>query len=389
MSPEHILLSLLRAAVCGEAAAEMESACTPEMLAQVFFLAEKHDLAHLAGHGLENLALPPCATLEKFQKAKMQAIFRYMKLDHALGQICGCFEEAGIPFVPLKGAFLRSLYPEPWMRTSCDVDVLVYETDLDRAVAALQALGWRVEGRKNYHDISLYSPGGVHLELHFNIRENMESIDRVLDQVWAHSAPVAEGLMEHRQSGEFLLYHLVAHMSYHFLGGGCGIRSVLDIWLLRKHLRYDETVLRQLCRAGELEIFYDAVADLAAVWFESCGHTSVTARMEQVILSGGTYGSIDGSAAFKQVRAGGKWKHLLRRIVMPYASMVIRYPLLKKHKWLTPVFQVVRWIQTLFGGRMGRVAHELKVNRASNAEDFSQAEELMHQLGLCPSEKRM
>ena len=35
-----------------------------------------------------------------------------------------------IPFLPLKGSVIRQYYPEPWMRTSCDIDILVdFEKD--------------------------------------------------------------------------------------------------------------------------------------------------------------------------------------------------------------------------------------------------------------------
>ncbi|MBO4954226.1 MAG: nucleotidyltransferase family protein, partial [Clostridia bacterium] len=36
-----------------------------------------------------------------------------------------------IDFMPLKGAVIRQYYPEPWMRTSCDIDIHVKKDRLE------------------------------------------------------------------------------------------------------------------------------------------------------------------------------------------------------------------------------------------------------------------
>ena len=70
------------------------------------------------------------------------------------------------------------------MRTSCDIDILVREQDIDTAAQAIgEKLGYRYES-KNYHDISLKSESGVHLELHFSLKENEENIDGLLSDCW-------------------------------------------------------------------------------------------------------------------------------------------------------------------------------------------------------------
>ena len=47
--------------------------------------------------------------------------------------LCSAFEKAQIPFLPLKGSVIRKYYPEAWMRTSCDIDILVHDEDVGRA----------------------------------------------------------------------------------------------------------------------------------------------------------------------------------------------------------------------------------------------------------------
>lgn len=130
-------------------------------------------------------------------------------------------DEAGTPFIPLKGSVLREFYPEPWMRTSCDIDVLVPEQDLTAAADVLvQKLHYQRGGKSN-HDMILRAHDGVVLELYYDtIQEryaNNTSRD-VLAGVWEDAEPIRDGSCHMVMSdGMFYFYH-IAHMAKHFGG---------------------------------------------------------------------------------------------------------------------------------------------------------------------------
>lgn len=357
---------------------------TSDDLQQLYALAEKHDLAHLVGHALFRGGLIDQASswYQPFQKAQLKAVYRYEQSRHELMKIEEILEEAQIAYMPLKGAVVRDYYPEPWLRTSCDLDVLVQEEDLDRAVEALCRAGWSAKAKKAYHDISLYSAGGVHLELHFNIKENKDVLDRVLEAVWAHSAPESGQAYRYRQSNEFLLFHLLAHMSYHFTDGGCGVRSFLDIWLLRRALTWDDAALRRLCAEAQILKFYEAVLALTDVWFGGSAHTELTRQLEAFVTSGGVYGSTANRVMVNQAQTGGRLQNLRDRIFMPFGKLKTMYPVLQRHGWLCPVFEVVRWAQILASGRGRHAVHELKLNQSSSKEQVQEAGALLEKLGL-------
>ena len=135
-----VMFSLLRYEIGqGDALGEEERAFCSEQMELLYKLSKKHDIAHLIGDALSKQKLLESGDewAQKFQKERLLALYRYEQLNFALGEICQTLEEAKIPFMPLKGSVIRPYYPEPWMRTSCDIDVLVHEEDLDRAVAAL------------------------------------------------------------------------------------------------------------------------------------------------------------------------------------------------------------------------------------------------------------
>ena len=97
MTAESVLFALLRAAVCGEVLSEeVVAACTPSILSNVYHLASRHDLAHLAAHALENLALSDNDVLKKFKAAKSQAIYRYMRQDFEYHRIGDTLEQENL-----------------------------------------------------------------------------------------------------------------------------------------------------------------------------------------------------------------------------------------------------------------------------------------------------
>lgn len=382
MTPEKILLSLLRSAVCKEPLSDaVKDACVPQALEQVCALARMHDLAHIPGQVLSNLGLPDSAPLKDMKSAAFLAVHRYVQLEYEFTRICKVFEQAQIPFVPLKGAEMRKYYPEPWMRTSCDIDILVREEDLERATEALvQELSYTTDNKKKYHDMWLFSPSGIHLELHFSILETMENIDRLLSRVWEYATPVTA--YRYALDNNFLAFHLLAHMSYHFVGGGCGIRSLLDIYLLRRQNAYDEAAVRGFLAQCEIEKFYDSVLSLIDMWFLGASATPLTEKMSQFLLAGGTYGTKMQQIIIKQQRKGGKTKYLLNRIFMPYKELKFRYRILEKHPILYPVMLMCRWVELLFGGRLKRSVREAQVTMKTPKGQSEEINDFLRQIGL-------
>ena len=357
-----------------------------EELSSLYFLSGPQDVSHLVGHALQKACLLPKESTfySKFQKQQMISMLRQERLDYELNQIRAVFSEAGIRFLPLKGSLIRSLYPEPWMRPSCDIDVLVDEENVDACISLLcDKLGYTTDGERHYHDVSLHSSSGVHFELHFSIMENMPEFDRELMRVWEFSSPISEGAMEYRMTNEFFLFHCITHMAYHFVrGGGCGIRPLIDLWLMQRHLPVDGEQLRVHLRACSLERFYDSVCELSEVWFGDRASNELFSAMQEFLLSGCVYGSIEHRLSIAQNKKGGKAKYLLGRIFLPYEDLIRKYPALKKHKILLPWYQLRRWCSVFFGGRIARSIREIRVNSQVSEESRDQTKDLLDRLGL-------
>ena len=383
MKTQEIFFALVRHALFGtEVSADTLSALTPEALARVERLAAAHDLAHLVAHALSSLGiLGKDATAKKLSDALFLSVFRYERLAHACRALCDTLKEANIPFLPLKGAVIRDLYPEGWMRTSCDIDILVKEDDLSLAVDTIMSrLSYTSDKKKSYHDVSLYSPNGIHLELHFNIREDNAALDGVLTDVWDHAAPI-DGA-RHALSTEFLFFHVTAHMAYHFLGGGCGIRPLIDLYFMQERLTPDEKELSRLLARAELTVFYRHATALSEVWMGEGAHTDLTRAMEDYILHGGVYGTLENSVTVKKMKKGGRLRYLWYRVFPPLRNLKINYPVLEKHPYLAPFMYVRRWLHFLFRGDRDRVGAELRISAQGTTEKATALRSLLESLEL-------
>lgn len=346
---EQLFFALLRSAVT-----ESEQPCcalpSKESLLSLFALAKSQDLAHLIGGALEKCGILPDGQIrERFSREQMLALYRYRRMDYEYGRICTLFEEEGIDYIPLKGSVLRTLYPEPWMRTSCDIDLLIKEEQIAPALALLKSrLHCKTDGKRTFHDVHVHTESGIHLELHYNLKEDLEPMDQVLLKVWDYALPDQERPHRYLQSPEYLVFHQIAHAAYHFVKGGCGVRPLLDLWLLKKKTCYDQEKLSALLKEAELTLFAEKLFLLMEVWFENKEHSALTTKMESYILDAGVYGSVENAVAMGQSAEGGRVRYLLSRIFMPYKKLKERYPVLKKHPLLFPFVSVYRWFKILF-----------------------------------------
>lgn len=386
MKGESILFPLLRMEACGETIDEERKATiSVEMLTKVYSLAQKHDLAHIAGNALSKLGLLGDNEIsEKFRQVSMQAVCRYVLLNGEYQKICKVFEETQIPFIPLKGSVLRDYYPEPWMRTSCDIDVLVNVEILDTAANLLvEKLNYTREWQSD-HDISMFAPNGLHIELHYLAVDEgrMPEAQAVLENIWSDAAPKTVGMYHHCMSDEMFYFYHIAHMAKHFENGGCGIRPFLDLWILNHRMKHDPQKRKELLSKGGMLTFAQAAEKLSEVWFSNVKMDLFSGQLERFILDGGVYGTLEGLVAVRQVKSGSKLKYALSKIFLPYSTIKHYYPILKKHKWLTPICQVARWFKLIFMGGMKRSLNELKVNAECSSEEISSTADLLKYLGL-------
>lgn len=384
MDAWQLLWELIGVAVCGKAPTQkLQQACTPEALEEVYRIGADHDVAHLVGQGAGKLQLPDSKPLQAGKAAAMRAFVRCTRQEVALQQACQVLEAGQVPFIPLKGSVLRRHYPEGWLRTSCDIDILVREQQLPQARQLLEAAGWRYAGFSS-HDISLLSPGGEHLELHHTTLEDCysEAAAAVMDGIWEDARPVCGKQYQMELSdGLFYFYHM-AHMAKHFLAGGCGIRPFLDIWVLNHVVQPDRKARQALLEKGGMTGFAAAAEKLSCIWFSGAPMDAQSKSFASFVLNGGTYGNLENQVSLQQAKRGSKLRFIWERIFPPYGILKHSFPVLKKHKWLTPLFWIIRWFRLLCGGKITQSVQELKTSKEVSPDTQAAAKALLAYLEL-------
>ncbi len=383
----HVILRLVAASFENEAVVDDEDKRLIKDNVEIIYAFSKHnDMAHLAGYALEKFDLisEHDKYFNDFQREQYTAVFRQENQDHELGRICNALEVCGIDFIPLKGSVLRHLYPEPWMRTSCDIDILVKKEDFPAARnCMLDKLKYK-RGKESLHDESFYSDGGVHIELHFDLLEDGRVLgaSKVIEDVWNNTKCV-EGKKHHlMMSDEMFYFYHIAHLAKHFEGSGIGIRPFLDLYLLSKNTSNEEN-RNELLKKGGLELFEDTVRRLSQAWFSGNQLDELGKRAERFVFKCGTYGSEENRILLaKDKEGGGTGRYVMSRVFMPYDSIKMSYPILKKHKWLTPLFQIVRWFKLLSPRAAKSAAMEIKTSNSLSDKELIELKMLLHDVGL-------
>ena len=356
-----------------------------QFLIDTYKLARKHDVAHYLGYALEKLGMlgNNSAIHKILAKEQFTAVYRYENIVHEIKNITSLFEKSGIDCIILKGSYIRKLFPEEWLRTSCDIDILVRDGDVQRAIELLQnEYGYECRG-KNGHDYQLYSKNGVHLELHFLLIEDDYSLDadKPLESVWDYTDSLDGQNHIFRMDDDMLYYYNAVHMAKHILEGGCGIKPLIDTLILNEKLNFTPEKERLLNEGGLMK-FDELTTKLSRVWFKGEEGTEQTDRLAEYILFGGVYGNVENRVAARQEEKGGKLGYALQRIFLPYKSMVLRYPDLKNHKWRYPFYQFRRWVDLLREGRAAYSFHELKTNQTMSADQKNKTNSMLDDLGL-------
>jgi hypothetical protein len=171
-------------------------------------------------------------------------------------------------------------------------------------------------------------------------------------------------------------------MAKHLLNGGCGVKPFVDLWILDRLDGADKDERDRLLERGELLKFTEMARRLSEVWLGTAEHDSHTLEMQHYVLSGGVYGSDEHRATINRQKSGSKLRYMLSLFFLPYDSLKYMYPVLKKHRWLTPVMQVRRWFRILLRGNVKRATSRLATGNSITEEDVERVNRFLDGIGL-------
>jgi hypothetical protein len=211
--------------------------------------ASDNGIAPLLYHRLTTVsgapAVPP-EVLGRLRGAALQSAAQSLQNRRELGQVLQALRRQRIAVIVLKGSHLGPLvYENPALRTMCDIDLLVGREDLTPAAGVLQDLGLvpqhknveMVDYARHHHLRPMARPGGIRVEIHWNIAPPDAPFAVDLPGLWARAQPVElAGVPALVLAPEDLVLHLCLHVSFGH-GFRFGLRTAWDILEVARHHR--------------------------------------------------------------------------------------------------------------------------------------------------------
>ena len=347
-------------------------------------------------HGVGSLAASAAIAVqgadEAWRRAYDGACYRQALMGVERESVCAGLAGLGVDYVPLKGIVVAGLYPDPATREMADNDLLFRCPDaaMRRAVRGLmEGLGYEVDCFEQGNEDVYLKPPVCNMELHVGLfpdytsRRAAEGFADVWDRVVpaggrGRGGDVRAGGREWELTPTDQYVLVVAHMHKHFSQGGCGLRTLADLYVLDcLPGQYQDAIdhgraTSELARMGAAgfesdmrslaERLLSPGADVAAALAALTGREAANLRY---LLESGTYGTERHFYANAQKRAGGgteqgrRARYLLSRLFPAPGLVLSQHAVIDRHRWLLPLFYPYRILRGAVAKRE-KIARELR-----------------------------
>ncbi len=321
---------------------------------QLYRLCSAHSMSVIVLSALENIK---DQLLPEFLNAIQHSVHRHIVFDtqseYDKNIFLSALDKHGLRHIPLKGYYLKKLYPATAMRYASDCDVLIDVNQLSQVRDLVKALGLKTKRHDEHHDIVYFPVTKTVFELHKTVfvgpleKRFGNGFDR---------ARLKEGTKAlYEMTPEDFYISILGHSAYHFAEeAGVGIRHLTDIYLYKKNNSFDyEYLNNELEKCGLLK-FKNEFEKVADYFFEDENVDIETMLLAEHILQSSLLSNQEKKAASdvasnsgqKQIKSA-KILTFFRALFPKKEPMKFSYPILKKHIILLPVFYIVRWFHVL------------------------------------------
>lgn len=348
------------------------------LLNEAFVFARRHDLAQIVAYSIRKLNIKLNEKANDILDNELyDAAIRVERSGYFQNKIIDVLNKNCVDYILLKGSVIRKLYPEDYLRSSIDVDVLVRKEDDKRAYVALKKSLHLKETDRTRHDVTLSDNNLGKAEIHHTICDDCfsKNANEKLSAVWDYCVACGN---RYEMSKEAIIFYHVAHAFKHAVEGGCGIKPFVDLKLLLNS-GYDEQKLDMLFDGSGFEKFFDMSKKLADYWFFGAQADDRVENFSDYVLSAGVYGTLKNKVAIKAAMGEASIKG---RIFWSYDMLKDKYPSLEGKKILTPFYQLKRWFGLTSSKKREKSKNELRRIKSVGKKDIEKAERLLEDLGI-------
>ncbi len=286
----------------------------------------------------------------------MRSIVRTTTQIMELKEILHRFEAKQIVSQPMKGAWMKFIYPSPEMREMSDIDILIRHDCMDRAAEELKDMGYVLEQAIKHHDIYVKPPFMV-------VEAHRAMYDKTVDNnQYEYFSNFSKAILKDGYTctydfnvNDFYIY-MIAHMAKHFYVKGCGVRNLVDIYvyLNEKGEELDRKYVEAELEKLGLAVFTKHMEQLAFTWLDEKPFTEFQQQVFDYMLDSGIYGKDENGIwnKFSEVkmkdREVSKFRLKLWYFFPPIAYMTEYYPWIEKKPFLLPVAWGIRACRGIF-----------------------------------------
>lgn len=320
-------------------------------LDHLFKTAQNHMLASMIGLVLKNMGISTTQFKNAIALAQRQAVI----LNNDLKKIIDKLETAGIWYMPLKGAVLKSRYPKFAMREMCDHDVLFDASRSADVQSIMIDLGFQVKSYGESNDDDYFKPPVSSFEMHRQLFG-----DKHDKNLYEYYKDVKERLLKdednnygyHFSPEDFYIF-MIAHEYKHYYRGGTGLRSLLDTYVILHTNDIDmDYVAAEMDKLG-ITAFEQKNRELSIALFNDELLTEEQEKMLDYIITSGTYGTLEHGVENKVARTS-KFQYFTRRVFGPLSKddpyreqFKKRYATFFNHPILLPALPFYRLFKAL------------------------------------------
>ena len=370
-----VLPAVLSAGVKNENVYDKVSGISPELFSRLIKFATEHGVSSAFYMGLvnSNITVNDYPQMKDLEKRSLFNELKTEKLIFEEQSLFELFEKHGINYLVMKGTVLRALYQNPSLRSSCDIDVVLDKKDKKKVFSLLEENGY-IRVKDYEEEITYKSSGNQAIELHFDITEGDKSLKPLFEGYLERATRLEDKKFGYKLCAEdFVIYH-ISHIAKHLKSGGCGIKSIMDLYVMAKSLPYSEEIVEKRLQSAGLIKLYEELIKLKDYWFMNKSADETTTELARFIIDGGAYGSDEMQNGIKKERKG-KVKYFFSRVFVPYGALKTTYPVLVKWKVLYPFCLIHRFFKYIFGKKE-------KIKEESGNYNAEKASKLLMKLGL-------
>lgn len=166
-------------------------------------------------------------------------------------------------YFPIKGQCLAPLYPNPYLRTMGDIDIMIREQDrLAIHTILCDNLGYTniTQGETVWN----YRKQSIELEIHTKMINAKFNYDQKYEDDFLQCWNYVSG---HEFDWNFHFLYLIAHLRKHFMNSGVGIRQFMDIAIVELNINLDWKWIEKEARTIGLFDFMRTVLSYINIWF--------------------------------------------------------------------------------------------------------------------------